>query len=287
LDVIGAIKNDTFDTNFNLTSEQVERLNSINLNQDIEYILSSFINSEGKPLSGRDYHSLNVGIRRQIRQSLANIFISHLRRNELTRGEISVLDTAIPILLWLIQGKSFSEIVSLRYSYLSERDFRRSLRRDLKNGKISRKEYRSELLNKQIRFSCIAETLPNSRFPVPIPLFGYKSVTEIDFDLLIYDTYDYIDKVLSLSLKDPLSAAFELYYNRTSDIKALSLANYIRYGTNDLIEIWLLRYGFTFEDIEWLKPYILEIDENEIKFKDNISEVFEDSLKLKSIERYL
>lgn len=287
LDVIGAIKNDSFDTNFNLTSEQVERLNSTDLDQDIEFILSSFIDDEGTPLSGRDYHSLNVDVRRQIRQSLANIFISHLRRNELTRGEISVLDTAIPILLWHIQGKSFSEIVSLRYSFLSERDFRRALRRDLKNGNISRKQYRTELLNKQIRFSCIAETLPNSRFPVPIPLFGYKSVTEIDFDLLIYDTYDYIDKVLSLSLKDPLSAAFELYYNRTSNAKALSLANYIRYGTNDSIEIWLLRYGFTFEDIEWLKPYILEIDESEIKFKDSISEVFEDSLKFKTIERYL
>ena len=287
LDVIGAIKNDTFDTNFNLTSEQVERLNSNNLDQDIKFVLSSFIDAEGTPLSGRKYHNLNVDVRRQIRHSLANIFKSHLRRSQLTRGEISVLDTAIPILLWHIQGKSFSEIVSLRYSYLSERDFRRSLRRELKIGNISRKEYRTKLLNKQIRFSCIAETLPNSRFPVPIPLFGYKNVTEIDFDLLIYDTYDYIDKVLSLSLKDPLSAAFELYYNRTSDVKALSLANYIRYGTNDSIEIWLLRYGFTFEDIAWIKPYILEIDENEIKFKDTISEVFQDSLKFKSIKRYL
>ncbi|MEK6485545.1 DEAD/DEAH box helicase [Myroides odoratimimus] len=287
LDVIDAIKNDTFDTNFNLTNDQIERLNSTHLDQDIDFILSSFIDAEGAPLSGRNYHNLNVDVRRKIRQSLANIFISHLRRSELTRGEKAVLDTAIPILLWQIQGKSFSEIVSLRYSYLSERDFRRALRRDLKNGEISRKKYQEELLNKQIRFSCIAETLPNSRFPVPIPLFGYKSVTEIDFDLLIYDTYDYIDKVLSLSLKDPLSAAFELYYNRTSDVKALSLSNYIRYGTNDSIEIWLLRYGFIFEDIEWVKPYILEIDENEIKFKDSISGVFEDSSKFKSIERYL
>lgn len=287
IDIINAIKNDSFDNNLNLTTEQVSRLNSTNLDQDIEFILSSFIDSNGVPLSGRAYHDLSIDIRREIRRRLANIFISHLRRTELTRGEISVLDTAIPILLWHIQGKSFSEIVSLRYSYLSERDFRRGLSRDLKNRKISRKEYRSQLVNKQIKFSCIAETLPNSRFPVPIPLFGYKSVTEIDFDLLIYDTYDYIDKVLSLSLKDPLSAAFELYHNRTSDSKALSLANYIRYGTNDIVEIWLLRYGFSFEEIEWVKPYILEIDENEIKFNNNISELFEDSVKYKAIERYL
>lgn len=287
LDIISAIKNDSFDTDFNLTTEQVERLDSPNLDEDIEFILTSFIDAKGVPLSGRAYHKLSFEIRKQIRQSLANIFISHLRRTELTRGEISVLDTAIPILLWHIQGKSFSEIVSLRYSYLSERDFRRGLRRELKNGKLSRKEYRQQLMNKQIRFSCIAEALPNSRFPVPIPLFGYKSVTEIDFDLLIYDTYDYIDKVLSLSLKDPLSAAFELYYNRTSNLKAFSLANYIRYGTNDSVEIWLLRYGFTFEEIDWLKPYVLEVDENEILFKKNISELFDDNIKFKAIERYL
>src|SRR5690606_13107136 len=47
LDVIGAIKNDTFDTDFNLTSEQVERLNSTNLDQDIKFILSSFIDAKG------------------------------------------------------------------------------------------------------------------------------------------------------------------------------------------------------------------------------------------------
>src|SRR5690606_14581196 len=143
------------------------------------------------------------------------------------------------------------------------------------------------LNNKQIRFSCIAETLPNIKFSVPIPLFGYMSVTKIDFDILIYDTYDYIDKVISLSLKNPLSAAFELYYNRTSNSKALALANYIRYGTNDKVEIWLLRYGFTFEEIEWLKPYVEDIDEFEIKFKQSISELFEDKVKYKAIERYL
>jgi len=68
---------------------------------------------------------------------------------------------------------------------------------------------------------------------------------------------------------------------------ACAASNLKSCGSVDSIEIWLLRYGFTFEDIEWVKPYILEIDENEIKFKDSISDVFEDSLKFKSIERYL
>ena len=287
LDIITAIKEDSFDDNLHLTKEQVERLNSSDIDDDIELVLNIFINSEGYPLTGRAYYNLQLEERQQIRKSLAQIFISHLRRKELTKGELAVLDTAIPILLWQIQGKSFSEIVSLRYSYLSERDFRRSLLKDLKTKKISKEIYHTSLKNKQIRFSCIAESLPNKNFSIPIPLFGYKNVTEIDFDILIYDTYDYIDKVLSLSLKDPLSAAFELYYNRTSNPKALALANYIKYGTNDGMEIWLLRYGFSFEEIEWLKPYIEAIDENEIKFKESVSEIFEDKKKLESIKRYL
>lgn len=287
LDVITAIKEDAFDNNYNLTNEQVARLDSANLDADIEFILNTFIDANGIPLSGQAYHRLSINQRRQIRQSIANVFTSHLRRKELTPGEVSILDTAIPILLWLIQGKSFSEIVSLRYSYLSERDFRRSLRRKLVNNEISREDYSLQLINKTIKFSCIAENLPNSKFTRPVPLFGYKNITEIDFDLLIYDTYDYIDKVISLSLKDPLVAAFELYNLRNANTKAVSLANYIKYGTNDLKEIWLLRYGFTFEEIEWLMAYVEQIDENEIKFNSSISEIKDDKIKFKAIERYI
>lgn len=44
------------------------------------------------------------------------------------------------------------------------------------------------------------------------------------------------------------------------------MKNYIKYGTNDPKEIWLTRYGFSFEDIEWLKSYVSKIDENGISF---------------------
>jgi hypothetical protein len=32
----------------------------------------------------------------------------------------------------------------------------------------------------------------------------------------------------------------------------------------------MLRYGFSFEEIEWLKPYVEGIDETEIKFNEKI-----------------
>jgi len=47
------------------------------------------------------------------------------------------------------------------------------------------------------------------------------------------------------------------------------MANFIRYSTNDPTEIMLLKYGFTFEDVEWLMPdFIKSATTEEIKFKN-------------------
>ena len=62
------------------------------------------------------------------------------------------------------------------------------------------------------------------------------------------------------------------------------MSNYIRYGTNDSQEIWLLKYGFTFEDIEWLKPNIESIDQNQIVFKKNLSKLTPEQLEI--VDRY-
>lgn len=95
-------------------------------------------------------------------------------------------------------------------------------------------------------------------------------VQDIDYDRIVFDTYDYIDKVISLSLADPLCAACSIYYDRTQDIRAKNMCNYLRYGTNDEKEIWLLKYGFTFEDMEWLKDLVLFVDEKQIVFAPEI-----------------
>ena len=156
------------------------------------------------------------------------------------------------------------------------------------NNEISTKAYNHALEQIPIRFSCIAESLPSRAFTRAIPLFRQgTSAKDIDFDIIIYDTYDYIDKVISLSLKDPLSAAFKLYYEKTGDERALSLSNYITYTTNDSTEIWLLKYGFTFDEIEWIRPHIMSVDESEIVFKDSIDEVIQNKNKREIIERYL
>ena len=63
------------------------------------------------------------------------------------------------------------------------------------------------------------------------------------------------------------------------------MVNYIKYGTNDLCEIWLTRYGFSFENIDWIKEYVAHIDENKIVFKKSINELDEDKHKI--IERFI
>ena len=44
----------------------------------------------------------------------------------------------------------------------------------------------------------------------------------------------YIDKIISWALADPLSATFNLYYQKTKDERALAMSNFIKYGTNDI-----------------------------------------------------
>ena len=286
-DVVEAIQNDSFNEELNLTETQVARLNSDALNLDISYVLDNLMDGN-QPLTGLAYYILASNVRTEIKTSFQNIYKAHLRRNELTFGEKHVLNTAIPILLSEIQGKSFAETVAFRHTLLSERDKRRRLKRQLLSNEISPKAYDLELKQTPIRFSCIAESLPSRNFTRAIPLFPQgTSVKDIDFDIIIYDTYDYIDKVISLSLKDPLSAAFKLYYEKSGDERALALSNYITYSTNDTTEIWLLKYGFTFDEIEWILPHVISIDELEIVFKDSINEVIQDESKRDIIERYL
>ena len=100
-----------------------------------------------------------------------------------------------------------------------------------------------------------------------------------------FDTYDYIDKVISLSLSDPLCAAFTLYYAKTKDVRTANMVKYIRYGTIDETEIWLLRYGFAFEDIVWLKALVEQIGEREIVFSSGVEDLSDEQLDV--IYRYL
>jgi len=282
-DIFEAMKEDKFDDELKLTESQVERLDSKEIEKDIIYILDKLL-LDNKAIQAKDYLALTKHYKKRISNSFKNIFIQHLRRKKLTDGETGVLSTAIPIMLWHIQGKSFSEILSLRYAYLTYKDDRNKILLKAKKGEITFEKAHEEIHNINVSFTPIPDSLPKSNHR-HIPRFPHTPVDELDYDLLVYDTYDYLDKVIALSLADPICGALQLYYNKSSDTRALTMKNYIRYGTNDEKEIWLLRYGFSFEDIDWLIEIVDTIDEHEIVFNENICEI--DSEKHNSINRYI
>lgn len=284
-DEVDAIVNDTFNDNLNLTQVQVDRLVNSDNGVWIEFILDNLM-PNGKPTTASVYYKIDNDIRKEIKNAFQHIYISQLRRHNLTVAEKSILSTAIPILLWKIQGKSFAEIVSLRYSFISRRDERRALRKQLRDGKISEKEYQRMLMGLTARYTCQAQQLPNMKART-VTLFKNENVLNLEYDLMIYDTYDYLDKVISLSLKDPLCAAFKLYFEETGDVRANAFSNYIAYGTDDEMEIWLQKYGFEFEDIEWLKPCIDTISDEEIVFNNLINKEIKDEEKYEVVKRYL
>lgn len=284
-DLVEAIKTDSFNDDLHLTNEQVSRIQASNIKSDIRYVLDKLIDGD-KAITGSQYYELGSGVRRGVKEKLKKIYCAHLNKEKLSVPEQGVLSTAIPLLLWKIQGKSFSETLSLRHSYLTERDKRRDLGRKLREGEIGQGEYNERLEQIKIKFSPQAEKLPNSNLSASIPLYrNGEKVTNFDYDLLVYDTYDYLDKVISLSLADPLAAALTLYYEQHGDNRARVLKNYIRYGTNDEVEIWLLRYGFDAEDIEWIADLVTHIDENEIVFNNNLKKLPEEKTFI--ISRYI
>lgn len=282
-DIIEAVKDDTFNDDLNLTNTQVERLKNKDITKDIEYILDNMI-VDSKPIKAKNYNNLTKHFKKKISNSIKNIFITHLRKDALNPGETGVLHSAIPILLWKIQGKSFSEILSLRYAYLSKKDERNSILAKVHTNEITAEDAKKIIQDIPVHFSPIPKPLPDDKLG-NINRFAGVSIDRLNYDVLVYDTYDYLDKVISLSLADPLCAAFQLYYDDTKDRRALMMKNYIRYGTNNITEIWLLRYGFEFEDIDWLLEYIENINENEIIFNEKIHALEEEKLNI--ISRFI
>ncbi len=137
IDLVEAIRNDTFDIELGITKTQVERIEKSKMDSKIKNILDLlFIND--KILTGHEYYeNISEDQRNLIKDGFKSIFISHLRRTELTHAESSILSASIPILLWHIQGKSFSEVLALRFSYLTQQSKRRELKRSVREGRIT------------------------------------------------------------------------------------------------------------------------------------------------------
>ena len=269
-DFKNAILNDTFDDELNLTKNQVSKLSSDEVLELIKNLLDViFENNEIISLEtlNKDYNE-----KLELYENFEKIYSNYLGRS-LSHGEQNVFNTAIKIILWKVHGKTFKNICWYRYSYASHSNYRRANRK------------RSILLNNLLaKFYTEYSEIPNMNLNPYSALNGVLA-KDVDYDFIISDTYDYIDKLIGFKLIDVFYACLIKYYEKTDDLRAIKLSKFIKYGTDNERYILMLRYGLTFEDIELLDEYILYISEEEIVVKQSIYELSENQLS--AIKRFI
>lgn len=246
-----AINSGLFSDEYNLTDQELIEIQSDNVHLIISDLLDLlFIDSRFQP---------NFEKREQIYRDFQKLYAIHLHR-ELAIGEKGVFSTAIKIFIWAVIGKTFSQICKYRFDYISGNV-------DQKLNNDTQKPQTALFSNKYI-------DIPNTSLKQSVPLFDKDTpIQEVDYDQIVYDTYDYLDKIIGFRFGDLFYAMFWKYFERTKDSRAKTLALLFKYKTDYTVEIWLLKYGFSFEEIEWVLPCVDNIDENEIVFNSKVNDL--------------
>jgi hypothetical protein len=245
-EVVDALRNDTFVDEFNLPASKVDRLSQEPVLEACARILFLFYGSGtlNRDLSGPE----NQEARRAMRDDFGLIFVHAIDR-QLLEGERAVFEKAIQIFLLAVGGKTFKEIAGIRYSAVSNRS----------GGRAG-----------QAKFEQAAHPLPSKKLLKPYPLVKNTLAKDVSYDTVVFDTYDYLDQVISFSLVDTFSAAFAIYYSIIADKAALSMIDLLRYRTNDPKTIMLMRYGIPTESIVEIDKYVEKVTEDEIVFSPSI-----------------
>jgi ATP-dependent RNA helicase DOB1 len=266
-----AILNETYSDEYNLSEKDLEKLTSVNIDKIINEILESLF--YGNNLISLSEINEDNSFKLILYNRFEALYSIYLGR-DLERGESNVLNTAIKIILWKIHEKTFKNICWYRYAYASKSHEREMSRKKGTNT--------DEIM---AAFFTEYSDIPNKKHPV-YSLFpiGTKA-KEVSYDLIMYDTYDYIDKLIGFKLSDIYYAALFKFYRKTGDERANKLAKYIKYGTDNDRHIWMLRYGLSFEDIEVLDEHIEKISSDQIVFKSSIINVSE--IQKQSIRRFI
>ncbi|MEE0875349.1 MAG: DEAD/DEAH box helicase [Ruminococcus sp.] len=248
-----AIKNDEYSDEYNLTNSDVEKLHTDEVTAMIPTLLDIMFDENDNLIKPEN----NM---KEVYDLFGKLYEQYLGR-ELTKSEKGVLSSAIKIMIWKVYGKTFHSICRSRYAYTSRVTERR---------KLNRKGDIEGLENLKAKYLVGCHDIPDKKlraYPLISPELPAK---DVDYDLIVYDTYDYLDKIIGFKLSDIFYAIFHQYYISQKDDKALRLAKYFKYGTDNEREIWMLRYGLSFEDIEWANDCIEQIDANEIVFNKKV-----------------
>ena len=266
-----AILNNTYSDQYNLSEKDLEKLVSEDVEKIIPRILSSLFR-DGELVSLKELNS-DLSYKLELYDDFQRLYEIYLGR-QLVPGEANVLSTAIKIILWKVHGKTFKNICWYRYAYASKTHERELL---AKQGLTDEHVYAN--------FFTEHNDIPNKNISV-YSLFDQQTLArDVSYDLIMYDTYDYIDKLIGFKLSDIFYAAFFKYFEKTADARANKLAKYVRYGTDSDRHIWMLRYGLAFEDIEVLDEHIQSIDATQIVFNDSVRTLPEEEKN--AIKRFL
>lgn len=266
-----AIINDTISDEYNISEKQLNKLRDENSENIVKNILNTmFQHDELVSLI-----SINEDQECKLLYEYFEQLYEYYLGRTLNNGEKNVFDTAIKILLWQIHCKSFKDICFYRYSYASKKQEREQLQKEIKNGN----EFESYIANLklqhlQAQFVTGYAEIPNKSLQV-FSMFGNNEIKaiDVDYDRIVFDTYDYLDKIIGFKLSDIFYASFNEYFEKINDLRAKRMAQLVKYGTEDEKEIMMLRYGFSFEDMEWLEPYIKKINQEEIVFSREIKKL--------------
>lgn len=267
-----AIINDTISDEYNISEKQLNKLRDENSENIVKNILNTMFQHD--ELVSLISINEDQECKLLLYEYFEQLYEYYLGRT-LNNGEKNVFDTAIKILLWQIHCKSFKDICFYRYSYASKKQEREQLQKEIKNGN----EFESYIANLklqhlQAQFVTGYAEIPNKSLQV-FSMFGNNEIKaiDVDYDRIVFDTYDYLDKIISFKLSDIFYASFNEYFEKTNDLRAKRMAQLVKYGTEDEKEIMMLRYGFSFEDMEWLEPYIKKINQEEIVFSREIKKL--------------
>ena len=207
----------------------------------------------------------------EIKDLFDKLYETYLGR-PLVVSEKNVLREAIKIMLWKVTGRTFRNICQIRYARVAQ---------------VNERRKHPERVNTiSAKYMTGYNEIPNKNLPNYPKISGTILAKDVDYDTIVFDTYDFLDKLIGFKLSDIYYAIFNEYYIATKDERSLKMANYMKFGTTDAKEIWMLKYGFDFEDMEWLKPYVESISEEEICFVGNIDELDEDKKALIEKFRY-
>lgn len=262
-----AINEDDFSDEYNLTNSDIEKLKTDEVSAMIPALLDMIFEDGNLIKPECDMKDIYYIFHKLYEQYLGR---------ELFSPEKAVLSSAIKIMMWKVYGKTFHLICQYRYSYASQVTERRRLYREKKINDANN-------LKAQYLVGC--HDIPDKNLTAHPLVSSDILAKDVDYDLIVYDTYDFLDKLIGFKLSDIFYAIFHQYYKSTYDDNALRLAKFFKYGTDNEREIWMLRYGLTFEDIEWANKCIVSIDEQEIVFNNNVNEL--KSSQFKIIEQYI